>query len=82
MVPVPTGRPAAAAAPALLMGFWEEHYAAEAAVREKAPPAAQKAEAAHSQNGPTQCATCPHVGTDVLLGVCNGCFAAYKAAKW
>jgi hypothetical protein len=64
------------------MGFWEEHYAAEAAVRDSAPEAAQKAQAGSSQNGPSQCATCPHNGPDVLLGVCNACFAAYKAAKW
>lgn len=62
------------------MGFWEEHYAREAALPK--PEAAQKAQAGHSQNGPSKCATCPHEGTDVLLGICNACFAAYKAAKW
>lgn len=62
------------------MSFWEEHYAREAA--QPKPEAAQKAVAGSSQNGPTQCATCSHHGSDVLLGICNGCFAAYKAAKW
>lgn len=64
------------------MSFWDEHYAAEAERRKTAPPAAQKAQAGHSQNGSTKCATCPHEGPDVLLGVCNSCFAEYKAAKW
>ena len=63
------------------MGFWGEHYAAEARARNE-EKAAQQVVAGHSQNGPTKCATCDHEGTDVLLGGCNACFAAYKAAKW
>lgn len=54
------------------MSFWDEHSAAEAAhaVVERLP-----------QNGPTECADCGHVGTDVLLGVCDACFEPWETAR-
>ena len=47
------------------MGFWEEHAEREAKLAPPPPPCAQ--------NGPMPCSRCPHVGTDVLLGLCPGC---------
>jgi hypothetical protein len=49
------------------MSFWEEHNASEEVTRarERLP-----------QNAPMQCATCPHFGVDVMLGVCDECLEA------
>lgn len=52
------------------MGFWEEHARREAA---QAPP-----ESPSAQNAPTECG-CGHVGTDVLLGVCDACAKEWGA---
>lgn len=64
------------------MSFWEEHYKSEAELQKDAPPSADKAAAGLSQNALIgRCVTCKEIKDDVLLGVCNGCFASYIAAR-
>ena len=45
------------------MGFWEEQAQREAEAT---------LEARHPQDAPAEC-RCGHVGTDVLLGICEDC---------
>ena len=55
------------------MTFWEEHEEREAvlATCQYAGPHDENC-AACAQNAPTEC-RCGHVGTDVLLGICQAC---------
>jgi hypothetical protein len=51
------------------MGFWEEQEK-----RKTRPTKPVKAAPPSSQNAPEACATCDHVGIDVMLGICEDCF--------
>lgn len=50
------------------MSFWEEHEA-----REQAEARAKTLAARHPQDAPAACTECPHVGADVMYGLCSGC---------
>lgn len=51
------------------MGFWEDWKEQAEAVR----PKPERPELPSSQDAPTECQTCGHVGVDVIYGLCARC---------